>query len=53
MKIRERCTCGAEFEIQARPHKGSWFQLEKWRQEHRCDRLIDGPKVGYEGPVTA
>ena len=41
MKIRERCNCGAEFEMRSKSAADVYHELLAWRENHRCNRLIE------------
>lgn len=42
MKIRERCTCGAEFEVRAKMASHVIHEMVVWRDKHHCNRLLEG-----------
>lgn len=42
MKVRERCICGAEFEIRHKVASHVIHEMVVWRDKHHCNRLLEG-----------
>lgn len=50
--VRERCSCGAEYEITDAPLPNALTSVKSWREKHKCKPFDPEIQASYGGTAS-